>query len=185
MRKYLLCFLCLYLFSCGTGRVKTLETKSTEVIVFGRVMINHNFDESEKTRLHFNERLLGKNTVIPDKNGYFYMKLPLGHNFLALIQSFGKKAYLKNISDNYISIDLNDSNVIYYLGDININWNVDEKDKPKNNTGGLISAIQEANEKGERPIVEVVESTESLDYLQQLFPDNNKPIIYHNIIIGE
>lgn len=191
MRNYILYLICFFVISCGTGRITSLDTKPTEAIVFGKISIENTAGkslESDKLRLHFNERLWGKNTVVIDKNGYFYMKLPIGHNFLAMVESFGKDNYTKNIYNDYLSLDLVSNDTVYYLGDIKIIWDIEKDDKYKYNgggaAGGALSAIQNSKKEGGKPTVEIIESEETISYFRRLFPDSSPTIKYKALNIN-
>ena len=124
--------------------------------------------------IHFNERLWAKNAVWLDENGMFYLRMPLGSNFLALVEYKG--GYYKNIPDNYISINVPLSDKIYYIGNIDLYWTPSKPDK-RQNTGGVIGALREAKKEGEKMEVVVNSSDKSIDYFKQLFPNNAKDIV--------
>ncbi|MDR2765184.1 MAG: hypothetical protein LBB90_09180 [Tannerella sp.] len=125
--------------------------------------------------MHFNERLWAKNAVRLDEYGYFYMKMPLGKNFIALIEYMESGGYYKNIPDNYLSVDVPSPDHVYYIGDIHITWTPDKSDRRKN-TGGAVGAIVESKKKGEPLPVTVEKSDATIHYFKQKFPDNNKEI---------
>ena len=163
-------------FSCGSGRIATTETKPTETIVFGKLTIKSDTPIKNKyVWMHFNERLWGKNAAHLDENGYFYLKIPLGNNFLALVE-YRDGNYYKNIADNYVSINVPSSDKIYYIGDIDLIWTPSKSDK-RQNTGGVIVALGEAKKKGERMEFVVNSSEKTIDYFKQLFPNNSKEIV--------
>jgi hypothetical protein len=163
------------LTSCGTGRIATTETKPNETIVFGKLdIVSEKPLNSQKVLVHFNERLWGKNAVRLDEQGYFYMKMPLGQNFIAMIEYLEGVIYYKNVPDNYLSIDVPFSENVYYIGDIHITWTPDKSDRRKN--AGVIGVIAESNIKGEQLSVTVEQSDATIDYFKQKFPDNKKEI---------
>ncbi|MDR0581765.1 MAG: hypothetical protein LBG31_02260 [Prevotellaceae bacterium] len=177
MKKlYLLTLSIFCLFSCGSGRIVTTETKPTETIIFGKFTINSKTPlKNKKVLIHFNERLWGKNAVWLDDNGYFYLKIPLGKNFIALVEYREGMGFYKNIPDNYATFDLSQNDKIYYIGDIELEWTPSKQDKRK--AGGVVGAISEANKKGEKAGITIRDSKETIDYFKQLFPDNTKEII--------
>lgn len=163
-------------FACGTGRIMTTDTKSTETIVFGKLTIESSKPLiNNKILIHFNERLWGKNAVWLDENGFFYTKLPLGNNFIALLEYRDKMGFYKNIPDNYVSINLPSSDTVYYIGDINFTWTPSKTDQRQ--SGGALGVVIEANEKGEKILVTVKETDSTRNYFKQKFPDNKKQIL--------
>jgi len=186
MKNIIFSLLVIFLFvSCGSGRIKTTETNMNEAIVFGRFVIKSDADYIKKAdvRLHFNERLMAKNYVRLDENGYFYMKLPLGHNFLALVEYQNKGFFYKNITKDYASVTISDPNLIYYIGDIILNWNISNEDK--RSSGGTVGAIQESKKIDEDFSIIVSQTEETVKYFNQLFPDNNKRIVNSLLFIEE
>ncbi|OAV67479.1 hypothetical protein Barb4_02449 [Bacteroidales bacterium Barb4] len=176
MKKLILGLLVLMTFSCGSGRIATTETKQTETIVFGKLTIES--DKAlinKKILMHFNERLWGKHAVWLDESGYFYLKMPLGNNFIALLE-YRDGGYYKNIPDNYISINVPLTDKIYYIGDISLVWTPSATDK-RNNAGGVVGVLAEASKKGEKVNVSVSESDAAINYFKQMFPNNEKEII--------
>ena len=176
MKKLFYVFGIFVFFSCGSGRIVTTETKPTETIVFGKLTIKSSTPiENKKVLIHFNERLWAKNAVWLDENGIFYLKMPLGSNFLALVE-YREGNFYKNIPDNYISIDVPLSDKIYYIGDIDLDWTPSKSDK-RQNTGGIVVALSEANKKGEKIEVVVNSSDKTIAYFKQLFSNNTKEIV--------
>ena len=162
-------------FSCSTGRITTTETKSNEAIVFGKLTIESSRQlENKKTLMHFNERLWGKYAVWLDENGYFYTKLPLGENHIALLEYREGVGFYVNIPENYVSIDITDPNKIYYIGDINFTWTPDDKNKRKQ--GGATGVIIEAKQNGDYIPVTINKTETTIDYFNQMFPNNKKEI---------
>jgi len=175
MRTLLLIFGIFALFSCSSKRIVITETKPTETIVFGKLTIKSDIPiENKKVLIHFNERLWAKNAAWLDENEMFYLRMPLGNNFLALVEYNG--SYYKNIPDNYISINVPLNDKIYYIGDIDLYWTPSKSDK-RQNTGGVIGALKEAKKEGEKVEVVVNSSDKSIDYFKQLFPNNAKDIV--------
>lgn len=163
-------------FACGTGRIITTDTKPTETIVFGKLTIESSKElVNNKILMHFNERLWGKNAVWLDENGFFYMRMPLGDNFIALLEYREKMGFFKNIPDNYVSINVPSSDIVYYIGDISFTWTPSKTDQRQ--SGGALGVVIEANEKGEKILVTVKETDSTIDYFKQKFPDNKKLIV--------
>jgi hypothetical protein len=177
MKNLFLAFGIFVLFSCGSRKIVTTETKPTETIVFGKLTIKSETPiENKKVLIHFNERLWAKNAVRLDEDGIFYLKMPLGNNFLALVEYLKGGSFYKNIPDTHISINVPLSDKIYYIGDISLDWTPSKSDK-RQNTGGLAGALVEANKKGEKVEVIVDNSDKTIAYFKQLFPDNKKEIV--------
>ncbi|MDR1583290.1 MAG: hypothetical protein LBS55_08550, partial [Prevotellaceae bacterium] len=170
--------------SCGTGRIVTTETKTNETIVFGKLnVISENPLENKKLLMHFNERLWAKNAVWLDEQGYFYMKMPLGKNFIALLEYRDGNGYYKNIPDNYLSIDVLSTENVYCIGDINITWTPDKSDKRK--SGGVAGVVGESKKEGEKLPVIVEKSDATIDYFKQKFPNNKKEIVLSLVTIDK
>lgn len=180
MRKltYFAFLICILIItgSCGSNKMISTQTKSDEAIIFGKITFTgkDSFDSS-KILLHFNERLWGKYAVWVDENNYFYIKLPLGENHLALLEYTKGSGFYKNIPNGYLSFNLSDPNKIYYIGDIIINWTLSDKDRRKQ--GGAIGVIDEARKKGDFFPVEISASEASIDHFKKKFPENEKEIV--------
>lgn len=176
----------LLLLSCKSGRIATTETKPTETIIFGKLTINSEKEINYKDIwIHFNERLWGKNITRLDEKGYFSVKLPLGHNDIAMLV-YGRKN--KNIPKDYVSIDVEDSNTIYYVGDIVIGWKPSNKDRGNQwagALGGITGALVSANAKGDELPVKVTESNSTIQYFEQKFPENKKKIKTQLVIFNK
>lgn len=177
MKKVLFGLLTIFIAGCGSGRITTTTgTKPTETIVFGKLNIeSDNQLENKKILLHFNERLWGKFAVWPDEEGYFYMKLPLGNNHIALLEYRDGIGFYKNIPENYVSIDLTESNSVYYIGDISFDWTPKEEDRRRQN--GATGAVIEASQEGNKVPVVVSNNQKTINYFVQKFPENKKEIL--------
>ena len=125
--------------------------------------------------MHFNERLWGKYAVWLDDSGYFYTKLPLGKNFIALLEYREGAGLFKNIPDNSVSIDLSLPDVVHYIGDISFQWSPSAADKRMN--GGAVGVIAEGRKKGAEIPVSITASPATVSYFRRKFPDNKKDII--------
>jgi hypothetical protein len=111
------------------------------------------------------------------------MKMPLGKNFIALIEYREGVGYYKNIPDNYLSIDVLSPDNVYCIGDIHITWTPDKSDLRKN--AGAIGVIAESKEKGEQLPVSVEKSDATIDYFKQKFPDNKKEIKVNPVTVNK
>ncbi len=163
---------------CSTGRITSLNRKTNEAIIIAKIQIKDgNTYLNNKWNLLLDERLWAKWAVWPDEQNYIYMKVPVGKHFIALLQY---KGFQKNISDNYLTIDIKE-NKIYYIGDIVLNWTIDkEKDVANYNGGGAIggaaSTIGDSKKPGEYIKVEIVDNyDETTKYFISKFP-NSQPI---------
>lgn len=187
MRKiFVLFILSLCLFSCKSGKLTTTETKPTETIIFGKLTINSEKEIKYKDIwIHFNERLWGKNITRLDENGCFSAKLPLGHNNVAMLV-YGKKN--KNVPKDYISIDVENTDNIYYIGDIHIDWKPTNKDQAGAMAGlfgGIAGSVIAANQNGEQLPVNVIESAATIEMFKQQFPANLKEIKTKLVIVNK
>ncbi|GGG09236.1 hypothetical protein [Pontibacter amylolyticus] len=181
---YILLFFALV--SCSTGRIaSTSGTKPSETIVFGKLSIDSTRPlDNKKILMHFNDRLWGKHSVWLDESGYFYTKLPLGSNFLALIEYRDNIGFYKNLPENYISINLPAADKIYYIGDITIDWTpVNLTDTRRN--GGVAGVLAEAEKKGEYLPVSIENSERTINFFHQKFPDNTKEVLTELVRIDE
>jgi hypothetical protein len=176
MRKVISIILILTSLSCGTGRIITTETKRNETIVFGKLTIESSKAlKNNKILMHFNERMWAKNAVWLDDSGYFYMKMPVGKNFIALLEYREGMGFHKNIPDNYVTINVPLTDKVYYIGDINFIWTPTDADRQKG--GGAMGAIIEAKKEGKKILVTTKESETTINYFKQKFPNNTKEII--------
>jgi hypothetical protein len=183
MRKVFFAIL-IVMTSCGTGRIATTETKANETIVFGKLdIVSEKPLETKRILMHFNERLWAKNAVWLDEHGYFYMKMPLGKNFIAMLEYREGSGYYKNISDNYLFINVLSAENVYYIGDIHITRTPYKSDQMKN--VGVVVVIAESKEKGEKLPLIVEKSDATIDYFNQKFPDNKKEIMLSLVTIDE
>lgn len=177
MKKLFFFFGIFLFFSCSSGKLITTETKANETIIFGKLNIKSDkLLENKKILMHFNERLWAKNAVWLDENGFFCLKMPLGNNFIALVEYRDEGGFYKNIPDNYVSINVPLSDKIYYIGDIDLDWTPSKSDK-RQNTGGIAVTLGESKKEGEKMDVVVKNSDETIIYFKQLFPDNKKEIV--------
>ena len=169
---------------CGTGRIITTETKTNETIVFGKLTIESSKAlKNNKILMHFNERMWAKNAVWLDENGYFYMKMPVGKNFIALLEYRVGMGYYKNIPDNFVTINVPLTDKVYYIGDINFTWTPTDDDQ--RNGGGAMGAIKEAKKEGEKILITTKESETTINYFKQKFPDNKKEIIVQTASVNK
>lgn len=157
----------------STGRITSLNTKPNEAIILAKIQIR-NGDSFLDNKWNFllDERLWAKWAAWPDEQNYIYMKVPLGKHFIALLQH---KEFRLNIPDNYLSIDTQE-NKIYYIGDIVLNWTIDQKKDQANNLNGAMGAITDAKKSGEYIKVEINDNfNETTKYFNSKF-QNNQPI---------
>lgn len=169
--------LSVFLLSCKSGKITTTDTKPTETIVFGKLTINSEKEINYKDIwIHFNERLWGKNIARLDENGYFFAKLPIGHNNIAMLV-YGRKN--KNIPKDYVSIDVEDSNVVYYIGDVFIDWKPSNKDRGATLAGalgGVAGALIAANADGEQLPVKIIATDSTIQHFKEQYQENKKDI---------
>ncbi|MBD8346660.1 hypothetical protein [Dysgonomonas sp. HGC4] len=180
MRYIIYCLLSLILLSsCSSGKISTTETKPTETIIFGRLSIyKDNSIKPQDIWVHFNERNWGKTLARIDDKGYFMAKVPLGKNHIAMLAYSNKYA---NLPKSYISIDIEDPNTIYYVGDIYINWSPNHGEQRSNQ--GLLGTLVENSKDGKRIPASVKSSESTINYFKQMFPENTKEIETKLIII--
>lgn len=189
MKRIFYFTICLLIVGCGSRRIKsTSDTKETETIIFGKVILKSNRELSNKRILmHFNERRFGKNAVWLDENGYFYMKIPLGTNHIALLEYREEMGYFKNILKDYCSVNVPYSDKVYYVGDITFDWTPSKSDERQTGTGifnGIQAANEEASQKGEKLPALVKNSQSTVEYFKKKFPENRKEIITELITIN-
>jgi hypothetical protein len=163
-------------FSC-VEKIKTTVTGPSETIVFGKLSFESSKPLKKFIRMDFNYRISGKNSVIIDDNGYFYMKLPLGYNFISVVEN---GEYYKSIYERYISVNVPLADKVYYVGDISMEWTPCGKDRRK---GGTIGVIKASKEIGVKIPVTVKATEASIKYFKEKFPDNQKEIVTSLITI--
>ncbi len=160
----------IFLSNCGSGQIKTLETKSDEAIIIARAFINNDgVQVNTKWNFLWDERLWGKNAVWVKKDGYIFTKLPAGKHFITLLQY---NQFRKNIPDNYLSINV-EENKIYYIGDFTFDWNISRDDASKY---GVAGAIADSKEDGIKISVHLEDNfEETTKYFNEKFK-NDRPI---------
>lgn len=162
---------------CSTGRITSLNRKPNEAIIIAKIQVR-NGDSYLNNKWNFllDERLWAKWAVWPDEQNYIYMIVPVGKHFIALLQYNG---FHKNITDNYLTIDIKE-NKIYYIGDIVLNWTIDkEKDATNYHGGGAIGgaagAITDSKKQGENIKVEIVDNyDETTKYFNSKFANSQR-----------
>ena len=159
-----------FLISCGSGQLKTTEMNKDEAIIIARAFINNN-GENINTKWNFlwNERLWGDNAVWVEKDGYVFMKLPKGKNFISLLQY---NEYQKNIPDHYLTVDL-EPNKIYYIGDLTFNWNINKNDVAKT---GVVGAVSDSEKNDNKIQVDLTDNYENMVNLFNEKYGNSKPV---------
>lgn len=179
--RYILFFLLsiFILSSCSSGKITTTETKPTHAIIFGRLNIYK--DKSIKTQdiwVHFNERNWGKTVARLDEKGYFTAKIPLGKNHIAML-AYGNKYH--NLPKDCITINIENSETIYYIGDLYINWSPNHGNERI--YSGVIGYLAENSKDGNCIAADVKSSELTIKYFKSLFPENTKEIEVKLVII--
>ncbi|NDV69713.1 hypothetical protein [Dysgonomonas sp. 25] len=189
MKKNLF-YLCIILFfgSCASGKIKTTDTKTDEVFIFGKLSINEEEARSyEKVFLYFNtpDGLDSEAKKIRvDSTGFFSKKLPKGEYFISVL-GYGKKT--KKIAKGYIVINTMETTNCLYIGDIFIDW----KPTFRNNqylataAGGVIGYAFIAYEDGEALPAKVINSDTTIQYFKGQYPSNTKEIETQLAVINE
>jgi len=192
MRNVIIILFALFTAGCSTGRITTTEdTKPDETIVFGKLIINTNRSDATQIGIYFNERLLGKYLVVLDSSGYFYTKLRLGENFVAMLDYWvsGVAHYYKNFAYDHVAINLTEAEKVYYIGDISVEWTPNNKDIRTSGMGGAIggmaTAVNESKKVDGYLPVSVVINDETIKYFNRLFPENKKEIITKPVTVNK
>lgn len=169
---------------CKAGKISTTaDSKETETIIFGRLKIESaNPMPYSKIVMHFNERMWGKYVVRPDDSGYFYIKVPIGKNQIALLEYLDGSGYFKNIAKDYITVDVAAPDKVHYVGDLTFSWTPDKYDR--RGSGGAAGAMAEAKGKEFRIPVSVQGSAATVAYFRRKFPDNKKEIVNQLMSVG-
>ena len=162
--------------NCSAGNLKNLNRKPNEAIIIAKIQIkNGESFLNNKWSLLLNERLWAKWCARPDDNNYIYMKVPVGKNFIALVQT--NDGYHKNIPNDSMSIDIKE-NKIYYIGDVVLYWTIDKKTDRVNYNGGgalggVIGAIAESKKIGDCLKADVTDNyKETTEYFNSKFPNS-------------
>jgi len=162
LTKLILIFMIILIAGCSSVKLSNLELESSEAIIIGNMKIINNQEiYTKKWNLLFDERLTGKYGIFPDKEGYVFMKLPLGKHFISLLSAYPNNI---NLPDNYISITLNESG-IYYIGDITFYWDISNGYTA---SGGLAGVISDSKNTGLAIKIDIENNCESTS---QVFND--------------
>jgi hypothetical protein len=184
MRNLISAILVLMTFACGTERTVTTDTKPKSTIVFGKLIIEPGEALiNSKTLIHSSEQRRGTSSVWLDKNGFFYMKLPLGTSFISLIESQKEMGFILTKTDSFISIIVPSLDNVYYIGDISFTWTPSRTDQRQSEEA--LGVVIKGNKRGEYFIVSVKETDSTLDYFSQKFPNNKKPIVKQLATVGQ
>lgn len=106
--------------ACSSGKLTTKDTVSeNETIIIGKFTIQNNGkDITKNAKIYFDENSKGVLSYRLDESGLFIMKIPKGNHFLKLIYtSYGSA----NLPDAYANLQLNSSEKVHYIGNIEIN----------------------------------------------------------------
>ncbi|PXV65924.1 hypothetical protein CLV62_10697 [Dysgonomonas alginatilytica] len=173
MRYIIVCLFSFFLLnSCSSGKITTTETTPTHAIVFGRLNIYK--DKSIKTQdiwIHFNERNWGKTVARLDEEGYFAVKVPIGKNHITMLD-YGNKYH--NLPKDCITINIENSEIVYYIGNIYINWSPNHGNERVHS--GIIGHLAENSRDGNCIAADVKSTEFTVKRFKRLFPENEKEI---------
>lgn len=166
--------------NCSAAKLKNLNRKPNEAIIVAKIQIkNGDSFLNSKWSLLFNERLWAKWCSKPDDQNYIFMKVPIGKNFIALLQT--NDGYHTIIPNDYLTIDIKE-NKIYYIGDIVLYWTIDPKTNRVNYNGGgfiggaiggALGAVAESKKTGDYLKVDVIDNyKETTEYFNSKFPNS-------------
>lgn len=120
-------------------QLTTLDHSSEEAIVAGKITVYYNGKNvTEKTILLFNEVMWGTYSYRPDSTGYLVTKLPIGRCHFSRITYY---PFHNNIAKDLASFELTNSDSIYYIGDLTINWQGKKSKMPAGAMFGLVGAL--------------------------------------------
>ncbi len=161
----------LMLAICSWAPVGAKKPKPEKAIVCGRLFVNSDKPvKIYKFSLHFNNRRGNHGTGLLTESGYFSLDLPCTKNAITIIEYFKKGSFFKNIPEDYLTFDIADNTKIYYIGDITIDWTPHAADARTQN--GIIGAIAESKEEGEKLPVKVTSSQESIDHFKERYKNH-------------
>lgn len=183
---YVTAILVLILFTSA----KPLKTNDKEAIVIGRILIDSQKElESESLSIRFaNDEKGGKSCKV-DTNGFFHCKLDLEGSFINYIEYKKDGKFRKIFTDNCVTFHLTKGDMVYYLGDIKLEWTPSEKDRIRkafsvsvgvgavhSDDGGDIS-VQSSYKPEERcHNIEVIESADTINWYKKKYPEEERKI---------
>lgn len=197
MKTTLLALLILIGFTSFTTDKKfTLETKPGETILMGKLDI-YNKGKLKQKDISFQIRNIetgSKRKVKLDDEGYFITKVPAG--FYEIKQVYYKDKYIK-LPHGYLTVKANDTNSIFYIGNIYINWSPLHYDRSRSpyfmmGMGVSFGAVGVALAYAAIPSTEsnvdlmpaiVREKETTTERFYKFYPRNNKEIISQPINI--
>lgn len=138
MKKYiLLLMLSVFMTSCNSGKLSKSEAISeTETIIIARITIlNSGKDITKNARLYFDENIKGVLTYRLGEDHLLIMKVPKGNHFLKHIYTAYGSA---NFPDGYAQIAVPESGKVYYIGNIEIDGNMQLQKK----FSGIVRDVQ-------------------------------------------
>ncbi len=161
MKRYAgaLSLLILFLFC----HVKESHAQYETATVFGRLVIKNPVHGQYKKhkRLHFSgkfDKTYSKRIKTKD-SGFFSMKLPLGYSYLEKIVYTDGGEFLKKFPSDYLEIKLDSADRIYYIGDLELTWDIlvtEERPENLGAGGGLLGAVIggaiQKNKEGKIPV---------------------------------
>ncbi len=172
------CLILLYLLgflaNCSSRKsLLHLESKEGQAIVTGKIYVFYNgADVTEKTSVLFNEVNWGKYNYRADSSHILLTHLPLGECYIARL---AYQTFRYNIPKEKSLVTLNNSDSIYYLGDITLDWK-GAKDKVPGAMFGLVGVLaDEANPDGTVDIYVESNPDSITKYLLNKY-DNQKPL---------
>lgn len=120
----------LMLWGCQSVETTGGKPPKNHSIAFGRIKVaNKAFDETRYVTVAFNGASSARYTLTPDKDGYFFVYLPVGNNFLSKVELLSIQFRPKK---EYATVQI-DPTPIHYLGDLKILW---EHDRDKDYLAG-------------------------------------------------
>jgi hypothetical protein len=131
MKSCLLAFVAAWsLWGCQSMETTGGKPPKNHAIAFGRIKVaNKAFDETRFVTVAFNGVSSSRYTLTPDKDGYFFIHLPMGNNFLSKVELLSIQFRPRK---EYATVQI-DSTPIHYLGDIKLVW---EHDRDKDYLAG-------------------------------------------------
>lgn len=197
MKTTLLSFLLLLcLTSFTTDKKFTLDTKPNETLLFGKFDI-YNKGDLNKKDIAFQLRNIetgAKKKIKLDPEGYFISKVPVG--FYEIKNVTYKNKYIK-LPHGYLTVEVKDTDHIFYIGNIYINWSPLHYDRNSSSyfkvslavgfgligavTAEIISSATESNVDLMPAIVR--EKEETIERFIKYYPENKKEIVSQPIDI--
>ena len=179
MRIFQVAILLVTFASCSTGRLTpTTVIAENETVFIGKFKILERGENvTLNSKIMFDENKKEMYKFVFEENGYLYMKIPVGKHFIKTIWFRG---YIVNLPDNYASIEVNNHNSVYYIGNIEI-----DVDRQAKFGQGVVGTIILLNGEGIKLPITVEDNPQEIkDFYTKTF-GNDKEIVTNLLTIAK